>query len=109
MCIDRESTSSAKLFEELHPAVTGLIRKTVEAARTHNIPVSVCGEMAGKPSSMLFLLALGVTSFSTAARNLCVLKETLARFTLEQIRSLQTPEDYGSAAQLKKRLENFLR
>lgn len=109
LCIDRESTSSAKLFEELHPAVTGLIRKTVEAARTHNIPVSVCGEMAGKPSSMLFLLALGITSFSTAARNLCVLKETLARFTLEQIRSLQTPEDYGSAAQLKKRLENFLR
>jgi phosphotransferase system enzyme I (PtsI) len=56
----------AHLYEPTHPAILRLIKATVDAARRHDIPVAVCGEMAGDPVMAPLLLGLGVDELSAA-------------------------------------------
>ena len=52
------------LFRPCHPAILRLIRQVVTAADDANIPVTICGEMAGDPLMTLALLGLGVRELS---------------------------------------------
>jgi phosphoenolpyruvate-protein kinase (PTS system EI component) len=50
-----------------HPAVLGLIKQTVDAAREVGVPVAVCGEAASHPVAMPLLVGLGVEELSVGA------------------------------------------
>jgi phosphotransferase system enzyme I (PtsI) len=49
LAIDRIDDNVNYLYDPLHPAVLKLIQMTLEAGKKYNIPVSMCGEMAGDP------------------------------------------------------------
>jgi phosphotransferase system enzyme I (PtsI) len=53
LAIDRIDDEVNYLYDPLHPAVLKLIDMTIRAGRRARIPVSMCGEMAGDPSSAL--------------------------------------------------------
>lgn len=85
LCVDRENAVVGHLFNELHPAVLRLIKMTIEAAKVAAIPVSVCGEMAGRTDCLLELVCLGVDKFSMVATKISESKKILSRFTLAEI------------------------
>src|SRR4051812_23096013 len=58
LAVDRMNEKIAHLYEPTHPAIIRLIQASVEAAHKHNIPVSVCGEMAGDPVLVPLLIGL---------------------------------------------------
>ena len=64
LAVDRGNDLVSYLFEPFHPAVLRLIKGVVDAAQTENIPVTVCGEMAGDPHSGLLLVGMGVDKLS---------------------------------------------
>jgi len=64
LAADRGSERVAYIFESCNPAVIKLIKMSVDAANKQNIPVSICGEMAGDPLVVPLLLGLGVRSLS---------------------------------------------
>ena len=66
LAVDRGNDLVAHLYEDLHPAVLMLIRRTVEAARGCGIPVSVCGEMATNLRAVPVLIGLGVDTLSVS-------------------------------------------
>ncbi|WP_041795711.1 phosphoenolpyruvate--protein phosphotransferase [Pararhodospirillum photometricum] len=86
LAIDRSDPSVGHLYNPLHPAVLRLIQFTVLAAGRANIPVSVCGEMAGDPRLAGVLLGLGVMSLSMSANNIPRVKHTLRRLALADAR-----------------------
>nr|MBN2278260.1 phosphoenolpyruvate--protein phosphotransferase [candidate division Zixibacteria bacterium] len=64
LAADRDNQKLDQIFNPLHPAVLKMIRLTIEAARKHNIPVTVCGEMSGHIPTIPLLLGMGVNQLS---------------------------------------------
>jgi phosphotransferase system enzyme I (PtsP) len=56
----------ADRFDSLNPAALLALRVIVEAAARHNVPLNLCGEMAGKPIEAMALIGLGFRSISMA-------------------------------------------
>ena len=61
---DRANPRLADRYDWLSPAILRVLRRIVRAANAANVPVTVCGEMGGRPLEALALLALGVESLS---------------------------------------------
>jgi len=83
LAIDRIDDHVNYLYDPLHPAVLRLIRLTLEAGEKYNIPVSMCGEMAGDPRYTRLLLALGLENFSMQPKALLEIKQIIIETRLE--------------------------
>jgi phosphotransferase system enzyme I (PtsI) len=64
LAIDRVDDEVNYLYDPLHPSVLRLIKNTIDAGRRADIPVTMCGEMAGDPRFTKLLLGLGLRIFS---------------------------------------------
>ena len=58
LAVDRVNNQIAYLYEPHHPAVIRSLKAIFDAGKKKNIPVSVCGEIAGDPHFLL-LYCLG--------------------------------------------------
>ena len=88
LAVDRNNARVASLYDSLHPAVIRAILQVVESARAHDIPVSVCGEMAGDPVAALLLLAMGIDSLSMSVSSLPRVKWVVRNVTRERARQI---------------------
>lgn len=77
--IDRIDDQVNYLYDPLHPAVLTLIKQTIEAGHKANIPVSMCGEMAGDIRYTRLLLNLGLRNFSMPPNSLLEVKSVVRR------------------------------
>jgi len=98
--IDRQNKDVAYLYRPLHLAVLRLMKQACDAARSANIPVSVCGEMAGEPVNALVLLGLGVSELSMNGSSIPFVKRVLraaraadGRALVERLLSLTIADD----------------
>ncbi len=64
LAIDRQNEHVAYMYEPLDPAVLRLLQRVSEAARQANIPLAMCGEMAGDPLYAAILLGMGFRHLS---------------------------------------------
>lgn len=85
LAIDRVDDHVNYLYDPLHPAVLRLIYTTLEAGRKHNIPVSMCGEMAGDPRYVRLLLAMGLENFSMHPNALLEIKQAINETDLNKL------------------------
>ncbi len=85
LAIDRIDDHVNYLYDPLHPAVLRLIKMTLDAGKKHNIPVSMCGEMAGDPKFTRLLLALGLDNFSMHPNALLEIKRVIHKTDMKQI------------------------
>lgn len=85
LAIDRIDDQVNYLYNPLHPAVLKLINITLEAGKKHNIPVSMCGEMASDPRLTRLLLAMGLDNFSMHPNALLEIKQIINETDLNQL------------------------
>jgi phosphotransferase system enzyme I (PtsI) len=64
LAADRVDEQVAHLYDPQHPGVLQLLQFVVDAGVMRNIPVTVCGELAGDKRYIRLLLALGLREFS---------------------------------------------
>ncbi|MCB2211789.1 phosphoenolpyruvate--protein phosphotransferase [bacterium] len=88
MAVDRGNEQVAGLHQPFNPAVLNLIKMTVDAGRMAQIPVSMCGEMAGQPLGTLLLLGLGLDELSTSPSLVPEVKKLVISSTLAEARKL---------------------
>jgi len=62
--VDRANDLVSEIFNPLHPAVFRLIKMTIKAAQNHNIPISICGELAAYPEAIPILIGFGIEELS---------------------------------------------
>ena len=88
MAIDRVNDEVSYLYDPLHPAVLRLIHTTLQAGQKANIPVAMCGEMAGEPQHTRLLLGLGLREFSVHPASLLEIKQIINQSEIPQLGKL---------------------
>jgi len=82
LAIDRGDERVADLYDPFHPAVLRLLQFTAAAGWRANIPVSLCGELAGDRRATSLLLGLGLREFSMSPLRLPGVKHEVTQATL---------------------------
>jgi len=104
LAIDRSDHAVAHLYDPLHPAILLLLDSIISQAKRANIPIAVCGEMAGDPTLTKLLLALGLTDFSMHFSQLLLVKREilkanvgLLKARISRVLKAYEPEDQAKA------------
>jgi phosphotransferase system enzyme I (PtsI) len=88
LAIDRTDDAVAHLYDPLHPAVLSLIAHVLKAGEKANIPVALCGEMAGDVAMTRLLLGLGLRQYSMHSAHLLQVKERVLHTSHAQVKPL---------------------
>ena len=108
IAIDRVDDEVSYLYEPLHPAVLRLIRMTLDAGARANIPVAMCGEMAGDIKFTQLLLGLGLREFSVHPAYLLEVKKNILESELERLTGVADAAlEASTAADVEKLLEQL--
>jgi len=85
LAIDRVDDSVNYLYDPLHPSVLRLVRTIIQAGSEADIPVSMCGEMAGDPVFTRLLLGLGLRHFSMEPSQLLEIRQQVRHSRLAEL------------------------
>ncbi len=77
LAIDRTDEAVAHLYDPLHPAVLRLIAQTIQAGARAEVPVAICGEMAGDAAMTHLLLGMGLRQFSMQPSQILEVKQQI--------------------------------
>ena len=87
LAADRNNEALGELYSPLHPAVLRLLKLVIETGQRHQIPVAVCGEIAGDARLAPMLLALGLTEFSLHPGTLLEVRRAIRQSDLGELRA----------------------
>jgi phosphoenolpyruvate-protein phosphotransferase len=77
MAADRDNPKVAHLCEPFSPALLRLLDRVIRACNAAGKPVTLCGEMAGRPRCLLPLLGMGLRRLSMSPAFIPSIKEVL--------------------------------
>jgi phosphotransferase system enzyme I (PtsP) len=75
-------------YDFISPPVLDILEQLACQANAAGVPVSLCGEVAGRPLEALVLAALGVTTLSMPASGILPLKAMFSQVDLAAVRSV---------------------
>lgn len=85
---DRTNARVASRFDVISAAPIRAFKYLVDAARRHNVPVTVCGEIAGRPLEAMLLIGLGLRSLSMAPAAIGPVKAMIVSLNAQKIGAL---------------------
>jgi len=85
LAIDRVDHEVAHLYDPLHPAILHLLATTISAGAKADVPVAVCGEVAGDTKLTRLLLGLGLREFSMHPAQLLSVKQEILNSDISEI------------------------
>jgi phosphotransferase system enzyme I (PtsP) len=74
---DRGNPRLGGRYDLLSPPMLNFLKGIVDAARARGVPVTLCGEMAGRPLEAMALIGLGFRSLSMAPASIGPVKQML--------------------------------
>lgn len=109
--VDRGNPRVANRFSDLSPAFLRALKEIVDAGRRHDVPVTLCGEMAGRPIATMALVAIGFRSISMAPPSIGPVKSMLLELDIGAVRAIVERHLASQApkADLKAELADFAR
>jgi phosphotransferase system enzyme I (PtsP) len=84
---DRANPRVSKAYDPIALPRLRAIRLVVDAAARHNKPVTMCGELAGKPMEALALMSIGMTRLSMGPASIGPIKEMILNVELRPIQA----------------------
>jgi phosphotransferase system enzyme I (PtsP) len=85
MASDRANTRIAGRFDSLSPAFLRALRSVAEAADAAGKPLTLCGEIAGRPLDAIALAAIGYRSLSMASAAIGPVKAAIRALELKPL------------------------
>lgn len=88
LAVDRGNARLADRYEPLHPALLRAYAELSRAARRHDLPLGVCGDLATDPVGFAALLGLGYRSFSLPPSSLLEVKEWARAVSVQELEAV---------------------
>ncbi len=85
LAIDRTDEAVSHLYDPFHPAVLRLVAGVIQTGARANVPVSVCGEMAGDYLMTKLLVGMGLRIFSMHPAQLLEIKQQVLMSNASQL------------------------
>ena len=110
LAVDRTNPRVADMFDSFNPAVLRALQQTSKAGQAAQIPVALCGEMAGDPMAAVLLVGLGFDELSMSASGLAKIKRVLAVFSRSECQQLaqRATEEMSSGQEVMTMMANAL-
>ncbi|RWL41631.1 MAG: phosphoenolpyruvate--protein phosphotransferase [Mesorhizobium sp.] len=86
MAVDRGNTQLADRFDTLSAPFLRVLKTIADAGARNNTPVTLCGELAGKPISAMALIGLGFRSISMSPASIGPVKAMLTELPLQELK-----------------------
>ena len=97
LAVDRISEKIAYLYNPLNIAVLRFLKRLIDVSNEFNVPLSICGEMAGEPKYTMTLLGLGFRHLSMSPTYMYQVKRIVRSVAIEEceefVNSLMKLED----------------
>jgi phosphotransferase system enzyme I (PtsP) len=100
LAVDRNNPRVADLYDSYHPAVLSALYSIAKHSELLQVPVTVCGELAGEPGGVVLLIAMGYRKLSMNNHNLLKVKWIIrnihrgsAEQLLAKVLTLNNPQD----------------
>ena len=87
MAVDRGNTQLANRFDTLSAPFLRVLKQIADAGARNHTPVTLCGELAGKPISAMALIGLGFRSISMSPASIGPVKAMLTELPLEELKA----------------------
>lgn len=84
---DRANPRLSARYDALSPAALALLRQVADQAEAARVPLTLCGEMAGKPLEAMAALGCGIQRLSMAPAKLPLVKAMVRGLDLGDLRS----------------------
>ena len=109
MAVDRGAAHLADRFDPLSVPFLRVLKSIADAGRRNNKPVTLCGEMAGKPILAMALIGLGFRSLSMNAASVGPVKAMLMSLDAGQLEKELSPflQGYISKTSSREFLKSF--
>jgi len=84
LAVDRISEKIAYLYNPLNLAVLRLLKQIADVSNQNNIPLSICGEMAGEPKYTMLLIGLGYRQLSMSSAFMYQIKRIIRSVSVKE-------------------------
>ena len=105
LAVDRADQAVANLYRSGDPSILRMIRNVVNAAKKHNISVSVCGQMSSDPVFLPLLIGMGIRQFSVTPHAIPELKEVIRNLTIPKAEKIAARAE---TLEVARDVENYL-
>jgi phosphotransferase system enzyme I (PtsP) len=88
LAVDRNNARVSDVYESMHPSVIMALNHIQQMCQQLNLPVCICGELAGDPIGALLMVGLGYRSLSMNTSNVAKVKYLLRHTNSEELKQL---------------------
>ncbi|WP_334149743.1 phosphoenolpyruvate--protein phosphotransferase [Hyphomicrobium sp.] len=104
---DRSNSRVVNRFDVLSVASLRALKQLARACRRHRTPLTLCGEMAGRPIEAMALIGLGFRSLSMAPASIGPVKAMIRSLEAKAITKLLDELLVGRSGNLRPDIEDF--
>jgi phosphotransferase system enzyme I (PtsP) len=104
---DRGNPRLGSRYDVLSPPMLNCLKLIVDQARQRGVPVTVCGEMAGRPVEAMALIGLGFRSLSMSPASIGPVKQMVLALDSGRIQRLMEALLSGTEHSLREHLRKF--
>jgi len=88
---DRDNARVSDRYDPLHPAALSVLKFVADRCAFNNTPVSVCGEIAGRPLEAIALAAIGYRTLSMPVTGIGPVKAALLKLDAQDLADMIAP------------------
>lgn len=104
---DRENPRLSHRYDALSPIMLTALRQVIDVAKRHATPVTLCGEMAGRPLEAMALIGIGLRAISMTPAAIGPVKSMITKLRLSDLEQALAGHLDPAGPSLRARLQAF--